>query len=269
MQDITIKTERLLISPRSIGELEKLYQNESDAEHKREYSEMLDTMRRLPGREEWGSDWKICLSCGTEIGGIGFKGVPDESGTVELGYAIFEQYRRNGYATEAVGGITKWALANEDVRVVTAQTDADNSISQRVLLKNGFVRDGDGEEGPLFKVFKSKGNAAMIGIEDFNKVEVRVGTIIGAEINKKARNPAYKLTVDLGSELGIKHSSAQITELYTPEALIGRQAVFCVNLTPMHIGSVKSEVRILGALSDKGVVLLMPIEPVANGDKIE
>ena len=107
-----------------------------------------------------------------------------------------------------------------------------------------------------------------ITVEDFDKVDVCIGTIVAVDINKKARKPAYKLTVDLGEELGTKTSSAQITNLYTPEQLVGRQAVFCVNLTPMHIGSVKSEVRILGSESEGGVVLLQPSMTVRNGDKI-
>ena len=66
----------------------------------------------------------------------------------------------------------------------------------------------------------------------------------------------------------IKKSSAQITALYSPEDLLGRQVICCVNLTPMHIGSVKSEVRILGTDSEQGVVLLMPTERVKNGDPV-
>lgn len=86
------------------------------------------------------------------------------------------------------------------------------------------------------------------------------------KLNKKSRNPAYVVTIDFGEELGIKKSSAQIMALYSPEDLLGRQVICCVNLTPMHIGSVKSEVRILGTDSEQGVVLLMPTEMVKNGD---
>ncbi|MBR2496734.1 MAG: tRNA-binding protein [Clostridia bacterium] len=107
----------------------------------------------------------------------------------------------------------------------------------------------------------------MITIEDFDKVEVRVGTIIEAKENKKARKPAYAIKIDLG-ELGIKSSSAQITELYNIEELVGKQVLCCVNLTPMHIGSVKSEVRILGTDSKQGVVLLTTMEKVENGDRV-
>lgn len=108
----------------------------------------------------------------------------------------------------------------------------------------------------------------MINIDEFDKVDMRVGTILEVSMNKKARNPAYKLKIDFGSELGIKTSSAQITTLYTPEDLTGKQVVCCVNLTPMHIGSVKSEVRILGSESSQGVVLLKPDQQVQNGDRI-
>lgn len=108
----------------------------------------------------------------------------------------------------------------------------------------------------------------MITVEDFDKVDVRVGTVVAVTINKKARKPAYKITLDFGAELGEKTSSAQLTELYQPEDLLGKQLVCCVNLTPMHIGSVKSEVRILGTDSKQGVVLLQPVEPVENGDQV-
>ena len=108
----------------------------------------------------------------------------------------------------------------------------------------------------------------QIGVDEFNRVEMRAGTIIEAGPNKKARNPAYKLKIDFGPEIGVKSSSAQITELYTAEQLIGMQVICCTNLTPTHIGSVKSEVRILGTESEQGVVLLMPTAPVKNGDKV-
>ena len=107
----------------------------------------------------------------------------------------------------------------------------------------------------------------MINIEDFDKVEMRVGTVIDCKINKKARKLAYALKIDFG-EYGIKKSSAQITVLYKPEQLIGKQVICCTNLTPIHIGDIKSEVRILGTESEQGVVLLAPNEKVKNGDRV-
>lgn len=108
----------------------------------------------------------------------------------------------------------------------------------------------------------------MIDITDFDKVEMRAGTILEVKDNKKSRNPAYVLTIDFGEEIGIRKSSAQIKNLYTPEDLIGTQVICCVNLTPIHIGSVKSEVRVLGTDSGQGCVLLRPAEQVKNGDRV-
>ena len=108
----------------------------------------------------------------------------------------------------------------------------------------------------------------MITIEEFDKVEVRVGTVIEVKPNKKSRNPSYVVTIDFGEAIGIKKTSAQITALYTPEDLIGTQVVCCVNLEPLRIGSVKSKVRILGADAKEGVVLLRPDRQAENGDRI-
>ena len=108
----------------------------------------------------------------------------------------------------------------------------------------------------------------MIDLADFDKVEMRAGTVLEVKENKKSRNPAYVLKIDFGDEIGIKKSSAQITTLYKPEDLIGTQVICCVNLTPIHIGSVKSEVRILGTEAEQGVVLLCPAERVKNGDRV-
>lgn len=108
----------------------------------------------------------------------------------------------------------------------------------------------------------------MIDVTEFDKVEVRVGTVVSVVENKKARHPAYAVAIDFGPEIGLKKSSAQITTLYTPDDLVGTQVVCCVNLQPMHIGSVKSEVRILGTDSAQGVVLLRPTHPVKNGDRV-
>lgn len=108
----------------------------------------------------------------------------------------------------------------------------------------------------------------MIELDDFEKVEMRVGTVLEVKANKKSRHPAWVLKIDFGDEIGIRKSSAQITELYDAESLIGTQVVCCVNLHPLHIGSVTSEVRILGADSPDGVVLLRLDRPVKNGERI-
>ena len=154
MEQITVRTERLTIFPQSAEEMSGLCRRETDPEMKRAYAEMLETMRRSPGREEWGTAWKICLKDGAVVGSCCFKGVPDPEGVVEIGYGIDEPHRCNGYATEAVAGLVKWALARDGVRCVAAQTELGNRISRKVLLKVGFVRDGYGDEGPLYKLFR-------------------------------------------------------------------------------------------------------------------
>lgn len=108
----------------------------------------------------------------------------------------------------------------------------------------------------------------MIELEEFDKVDMRVGTIIEVKINKRARKPAYKVVIDLGKEIGIKNSSAQITELYSEEELVGKQVIVVTNFEPMRIGDVKSEVRILGVDTKEGVVLLETEKAVGNGSKI-
>ena len=108
----------------------------------------------------------------------------------------------------------------------------------------------------------------MAIIDDFLILYIRVGTIIEAEINKKARKPAYKIKIDFGKELGIKTSSAQITEVYKPEQLINKQVICVVNFPPRQVADVMSEVLILGTNSKQGIILLKPDEKVENGDKI-
>ena len=109
---------------------------------------------------------------------------------------------------------------------------------------------------------------APIDFDDFSKVEMRVGTIVSAELNPKARVPAYKLEIDFGP-FGLKHSSAQLTQNYEAEALVGRQIVAVLNFPPKRIAGVKSEVLVLGAVSDaQGVVLLDLGIEVENGAPI-
>ncbi len=104
--------------------------------------------------------------------------------------------------------------------------------------------------------------------QDFERVEMRIGTVISAELNPKANKPAYVLQVDFG-EAGIKTSSAQLTRNYTPEQLIGMQVVGVLNFAPKRIAGIKSEALILGALcDDNGVVLLTPTKGVLNGSRI-
>jgi tRNA-binding protein len=103
---------------------------------------------------------------------------------------------------------------------------------------------------------------------DFEKVDMRVGRIVGVDEFPEARNPAWKLEIDFGPEIGVKKSSAQVKH-YAREDLDGRLVVAVVNFPPKQIGPVRSEVLVLGALDDeKGVILLRPDEDVELGDRI-
>ena len=108
-----------------------------------------------------------------------------------------------------------------------------------------------------------------ITYEQFEAVELRVGTVVKAEAFPKARKPAYKLWVDFGAEIGVKQTSAQITIHYTPETLIGRQVVGCLNLGTRNIGGFISEFLCTGfADADGAIVLIAPEKAVPNGAKL-
>ncbi|HLQ71408.1 MAG TPA: chaperone CsaA [Bacillota bacterium] len=109
----------------------------------------------------------------------------------------------------------------------------------------------------------------MATIDDFMKLDMRIGTVTKAEPFPEARKPAIKLEIDFGSELGVKQSSAQITKRYEPGDLVGRQVVAVVNFPPMRVAGYKSEVLVLGGEEGKDdIVLLSPDEAVKNGVKI-
>jgi tRNA-binding protein len=108
----------------------------------------------------------------------------------------------------------------------------------------------------------------MISWDDFEKVEIRVGTIIEADDFPEARNPAYRLRIDFG-KYGIKKSSAQITKLYSKEDLLGKQVIAVINFPPKQVANFVSECLVLGVvLEDKEVVLLRPERKVPNGYRI-
>lgn len=109
----------------------------------------------------------------------------------------------------------------------------------------------------------------MATLDDFQKLDIRVGTVVSAEPFPEARKPSLKLAIDFGPALGIKRSSAQLTRHYTPDVLVGRQVVAVVNFPPRRIAGYASEVLVLGACpTADDVVLLRPDLPVQNGAPI-
>lgn len=110
--------------------------------------------------------------------------------------------------------------------------------------------------------------APIIQFEDFLKVDMRAGTILEANFNAKAKIPAYVLKIDFG-ELGIKTSSAQITDNYKPEDLVGKQIIAIMNFTPKRVAGIKSEVLVLACVSPtSGTVLLHPSLDVSDGCRV-
>ncbi|MGW9232357.1 tRNA-binding protein [Pseudorhizobium sp. NPDC055634] len=111
--------------------------------------------------------------------------------------------------------------------------------------------------------------ADEISYGDFEKVDIRVGTIVEVAPFPEARKPAWKLKIDFGGEVGIKKSSAQITVHYDEQALVGRQVLAVVNFPPRQIGPFRSEVLTLGFEDEAGAIVLAAVErPVPNGRKL-
>lgn len=109
----------------------------------------------------------------------------------------------------------------------------------------------------------------IINYEDFASVELRAGTVVKAELFPRAKKPAYKIWVDFGTELGVKQTSAQVTVHYTPEGLIGKRVIGCVNLGTKNIGGFTSEFLLVGFPDDNHAICLASFEGhVANGAKL-
>jgi len=183
---IKIKSKRLVISPMTDEEMTALI-GSSDEEMQAAYSEMLTGAKEHPEVRPWYIAWKICLKKEPDkmVGDLCFKG-PQEKGRVEVGYGILPEYEGQGYATEAVKAVCEWAFSEKDVYYVEAETDPDNSASQRVLEKNGFAVTGKtGEEGPRFEL--KKPSSSWIAI--FMCFGVSIGFAIGTTMGNIALSP--------------------------------------------------------------------------------
>ena len=144
------ETKRLRLYPASREQMEAFIAAETDGDLKAAYTQMLEGCLRHPDQWEWYAMWMIELQDGTHIGDLCFKGL-DASGAAEVGYGLLEEYRGQGYAPEALEAAVSWALKQEGVTRVEAETEPDNRASQRVLEKCGFRPSGVvGEEGPRF-----------------------------------------------------------------------------------------------------------------------
>ena len=147
---MSFETTRLRIRMASQNEMRSILEGETDPELKTAYGEMLQGCLDHPEQWQWYAIWLIETKDGLRVGDLCFKGFPPDGG-VEIGYGILEPFQRKGYASEAVDGAVRWALAQPGVTRVEAETDPDNLASQRVLARCGFLPTGEmGEEGPRF-----------------------------------------------------------------------------------------------------------------------
>ena len=152
-----VETERMYLYSLSDEEMRLVIEKESDPEMKQAYTEMLEGSLSNPDKRIWYAIWNMELKdeSGIIVGDLCFKGLGDD-GVVEIGYGLKEEYRHYGYMTEAVKAITEWTLSQDGVKQVEAETDAENTASQKVLCRSGFVSNGKvGEEGPRF-VYKGR-----------------------------------------------------------------------------------------------------------------
>ena len=147
-----IKTKRLNLSIATDEEMKQLILVETNEAIKQAYTEMLEGCQAHPTQRMWYAVWFLNVSDGSveTIGDLSFKGITND-GMVEIGYGIHTQYEGNGYMTEAVEALARWAASQPTVTRVEAETDPENIASQKVLTKAGFVANGDmGKEGPRF-----------------------------------------------------------------------------------------------------------------------
>ena len=151
-----IKNDRIKIYAASQEQMEKYIASETAEELKKAYGEMLEGCLAHPEEWDWYAMWMIEKTDGTHIGNLCFKGI--EAGcNPEIGYGILEEYRGQGFATEAVRMVLKWAFRHPETKAVEAETDPDNAASQRVLMKCGFRPNGEtGEEGHRYIVYGAK-----------------------------------------------------------------------------------------------------------------
>lgn len=150
MKRIELETERLRLYITSQSEMEKIIERQTDEEIRKAYQEMLDGYLAHPEQGEWYAIWLVTRHDGVQVGDLSFKGL-NEDGSAEIGYGIIDEFQGQGYATEAVKAAVNWALKQVGVLRVEAETEQDNTASQRVLAKCGFVPSGImGEEGPRY-----------------------------------------------------------------------------------------------------------------------
>ena len=151
MKKVMVETNRMNIYPLSLDRMDEVIKNEPDEEMKKAYGEMKEGCEKHPEQYVWYAIWYMELKEGNiPVGDLCFKGL-EENESVEIGYGIKPEFEGQGLTTEAVVAMCQWAIKQEGVNCIEAETDPDNRASQRVLEKAGFLPNGViGEEGPRF-----------------------------------------------------------------------------------------------------------------------
>lgn len=192
-KDPSIMTHRLLIRPMTNEEIRALMGKTENEDLRQAYDEMLSGCEANPEQRIWYAPWKISLKKeDTYIGDIGFKGL-QENHAVEIGYGILKEYEGQGFATEAVKALTEWAFANEEVYFVEAETAPENMASQKVLEKNGFSADGEGEEG--LRYVREKEETAWMPI--FMCFGVSIGSAVGLSTDNLAMGMSMGMCIGM------------------------------------------------------------------------
>ena len=197
----TWKTKRLQGRPATEEHMRRMIDDETDAEMKQAYAEMLQGSREHPHERLWYTAWILTLRDGAVIGDLCFKG-PPAAGEVEIGYGLAPEYWGQGYATEAVQAAVAWAFRQPDVWTVWAETLSDNIASQKVLAKVGFYPNGTGKEGPRFQ----KGKPASRRMLFFLLSGLGAGTVVGLATQNMmlAEVVGVSLSLALGTVLGAR-----------------------------------------------------------------
>ena len=208
---LNLKTKRLRLEPMTDEQMQVYMEAESDPHMRQAYGDMLCGSRMHPDQRQWYAAWKITLRDGNVIGDLCFKGPPQQD-EVEIGYGISPAWQGQGYATEAVKAAMDWAFVQTGVTFVTAETEADNGASQRVLEKIGFVRYGEGAEGPRFEKEKPLTQWMVI----YMMLGMGVGASLGASTG--TTGIAIALGISVGLALGVALDAQEKTQRETLRA---------------------------------------------------
>lgn len=191
---MTLKTKRLYMVPQTAEMLEELISKQTDEHLKAAYTEMLNGVKSHPGKEKWYTNWIICLNgSGLIIGGVCFKGEPNDNHEVEIGYGINQEYQNQGFATEALRAMTNWAFSQPSCYYVQALTETGSESSKKVLENNKFKFIRECNEGLLYELEKPA--SALMSI--YMCIGLSIGLSFGLMFENQAVGMCIGISVGL------------------------------------------------------------------------